>query len=178
MGEIKSTLDLVMEKTKNLNLSSAEREQHKNKEIKSRLRGLLQKFQDNILSTENLRSEYQKLKKEHGLANNRHLIGEICSQILAGKNNQALFDLLAEFKVSDFEGLNSVLQEFQTALDAAAEQRRRILKAQLAGQHLISGSAVVPNLENDDQWRKAAGKIRAKYDRLLAEEKAGILKGQ
>ena len=34
MGEIKSTLDLVMEKTKNLNLSNEEREQQKNKEIK------------------------------------------------------------------------------------------------------------------------------------------------
>jgi hypothetical protein len=71
MGEIKSTLDLVMEKTKNLNLSNAEKEQQKNKEIKNRLRGLVQKFQDNILDTDNLRSEYQKLKKEYGLNNHR-----------------------------------------------------------------------------------------------------------
>jgi len=33
MGEIKSTLDLVMEKTKNLSLSSEERQEQKNKEI-------------------------------------------------------------------------------------------------------------------------------------------------
>ena len=43
MGEIKSTLDLVLEKTKNLNLSDAEKQDQKNVEIESRLRGLLHK---------------------------------------------------------------------------------------------------------------------------------------
>ena len=78
MGEVKSTLDLVMEKTKNLNLSNEEREEQKNKEIKNRLRGLVQKFQDAVLSTDNLRADYQKLKNEYHLENNRRLIKEIC----------------------------------------------------------------------------------------------------
>jgi len=178
MGEIKSTLDLVMEKTKNLNLSNEEREQQKNKEIMDRLRGLVQKFQDNILSTDNLRSDYQKLKKEYGLTNNRLLIEEICSQIQPEKDNQALFDLLAEFKLPDFERLKSVLQEFQTVLDTAAGQRHKILKDQLAKTYFISGSAVVPNLENDDEWRQTSENIKLKYNRLLDEEKSKILKGQ
>ena len=177
MGEIKSTLDLVMEKTKNLNLSNEEREEQKNKEIKNRLRGLVQKFQDAVLSTDNLRADYQKLKNEYHLENNRHLIKEICRQILPGKDNQALFDLLAEFKVSDFQGLKSVLQEFQTVLDTAAEQRSKILKDQLAKTHFISGSAVVPNLENDAEWRKEVAKIKLKYHRLLDEAKARMRKG-
>lgn len=178
MGEIKSTLDLVMEKTKNLSLSNEEREQQKNTEIKSRLRGLVQKFQDNILSADNFRSDYQRLKKEYERTNNSHLIAEICSQILPGKDNRALFDLLAEFKASGFEGLKSALQEFQTVLDTAAEQRRRILKDQLAQTHFISGSAVVPNLENDAEWRQTSEKIKQKYNRLLDNEKSEILKGR
>jgi hypothetical protein len=178
MGEIKSTLDLVMEKTKNLNLSDEEKEQQKNREIKDRLRGLVQKFQDNILSPDTLRSDYQKLKKKYGLTTIRDLIDEICRQILPGKDNQALFDLLAEFEVSGFEELESVLKEYQTALDSAAEQRRRSLKDQLAKRYSISGSAVVPNLENDAEWLKAADELRIKYSRLLDEAKAGMLKEQ
>jgi hypothetical protein len=177
MGEIKSTLDLVMEKTKNLNLSDEEREQQKNKEIKDRLRGLMQKFQDSILSTDNFRSDYRRLQKEYGLTDNRHLIDEICSQIQPAKDNQALFDLLTEFKVSDFEGLKSVLQEFQAALATAAGQRREILKDRLAKKHFISGSAVVPNLENDAEWRTATDKLALKYKRLLDQAKARMLKG-
>ena len=176
MGEIKSTLDLVMEKTKNLTLSNEEREEQKNKEISDRLRGLVQKFQDHILNTDNLRSDYQKLQKEHGLPNNRHLIAEICSQIFPGKDNQVLFDLLAEFKVPGFEELKSILNEFQSVLDAAAEQRRQSLKDQLAKTHFISGSAVVPNLDNDAEWRQSAEKINLKYTHLLDEAKARMLK--
>lgn len=50
MAEIKSTLDLVMEKTKDLSLSDEERQGQKNKEIGSRIRGLLNKFQDKAIS--------------------------------------------------------------------------------------------------------------------------------
>ena len=38
MGEIKSTLDLVLEKTKNLTLSSEEKESQKQKEIENRIK--------------------------------------------------------------------------------------------------------------------------------------------
>ena len=175
MAEIKSTLDLVMEKTKNLSLSSAEKQAQKSKEIESRIRGLLQKFKDQALSADKFQSEYQKLKKDYNLSEDAHLIKEICGQIELGEDNQALFELLAEFKIVDVEGLMSVLLEFQTVFDAAAGQRQKILKDQLAKTHFVSGSAVVPNLENDAEWRKEAGEIQAKYNRLLDEEKAKLL---
>jgi hypothetical protein len=175
MAEIKSTLDLVMEKTRNLSLSSEERKEQKDKEISNRIRGLLQKFIDQTLSIENFKSEYQKLQKDHDLSGNVGLINMICDRIELEKNNQALFDLLSEFKGSDFERLKSILQEFQTASDEAARRRRKILKEQLAKTHFISGSAVVPNLEKDDDWRKEAGKIRAKHAAILDKEKARLL---
>ena len=175
MGEIKSTLDLVMEKTKNLSLSSEEKQAQKNREIESRIRGLLQKFKDRALKIDNFKAEYQKLQKDYDLSKNAHLIKEICGQIQLSEDNQALFELLAEFKVSDVEGLTSVLQEFQAVLETAAAQRRQILKDQLAKTHFISGSAVVPNLDADDRWRKEAGEIRSKYDSLLEKEKSILL---
>lgn len=174
MAEIKSTLDLVMEKTKNLSLSSEERQAQKKQEIESRIRGLLQKFRDRALSIDNFKSKYQKLVQDYGLSENAPLIKEICGQIELGEDNQTLFELLAEFGVSDFEGLTSILEEFQTVFDAAAAKRRQILKDQLAKTHHISGSAVVPNLENDAEWRKETEEIRAKYGLLLEEEKAKL----
>ncbi len=179
MAEIKSTLDLVMEKTKNLSLSDEERKRQKNKEIGSRIRGLLNKFQDEAISVDRFNSEYRVLKKEYSLmgAGNEHLIKEICGQIELAKDNQALFDLLAEFKVSDFEGLSSVLQEFQAVRDTAARERRKIVKEQLAKTHFISGSAVVPNLEIDDEWREKTGQIRAEFEAKLNQAKTKLLAG-
>ena len=175
MAEIKSTLDLVMEKTKNLSLSSEERQTQKTQEIESRIRGLLQKYMDEALRADHFKSEYQKLQKDYDLPDHTHLITGLGGQIELGADNQNLFELLAEFGVSETGGLTSVLQEFQTVRDTAADQRRGILKDQLAQTHFVSGSAVVPNLENDDEWRKMDGEIRAKYSALLDKEKTKLL---
>jgi ribosomal protein S20 len=175
MGEIKSTLDLVMEKTKNLSLSDEERQGQKNKEIESRIRGLLQRFYDEALKVDKLKSEYQKLQKDYDLPDNTALIKEICRQIELGKDNHAFFDLLAEFKVTDIEGITSVLHEFDDVIDAAARERSKILHAKLAEEHFISGPAVVPNLEADKVWQEQAGEIRAKFEPLLNQAKTNLL---
>jgi len=177
MGEIKSTLDLVMEKTRNLSLSAEERKEQKDQEISSRIRGLLQKFSDRALNADHLRSEYQKLQKDYGLPGNASLIKEICGQIKLGADNHAWFELLAQLKVDHIEGVTSVLHEFDQVSDAAARQRSKILRDQLAEAHFISGSAVVPNLEVDDTWHKKAGEIRAKFEPLLDQARTKLLAG-
>lgn len=177
MGEIKSTLDLVMEKTKNLNLSDEERQRQKNNEIESRIRGLLQKFIDQALNIDNLRSEYKKMQKDYDLSENAPLIKEICRQIELGKDNHALFELLAQFKVADIEEITSVLHEFGDVIDAAARERSKVLQDKLAEEHFISGSAVVPNLEADEAWQEQAGKIRAKFEPFLNQAKTKLMAG-
>ena len=175
MGEIKSTLDLVMEKTKNLSFSDEERLGQKNKEIESRIRGLLQKFNDQALSADKLKSEYQKLQKDYDLPENAPLVKEICRQIELGKDNHAFFDLLARFKVTDIEGITSVLHEFDNVIDAAAREQSKVLSDKLAEEHFISGPAVVPNLEADKVWQEQAGEIRAKFEPLLNQAKTNLL---
>jgi hypothetical protein len=179
MAEIKSTLDLVMEKTRNLSLSDKEKQAHKNKEIGSRMLGLVNKFLDKAISLDRFNSEYRVLKKEYALTGkgNAHLIKEICGQIELGKDNQALLGLLAEFEVPDLEGLTSVLHEFQNARETAAGKRRKILKDQLAKTRFISGSAVVPNLENDHEWRKETAEIKAGFETKLNQAKIELLAG-
>jgi hypothetical protein len=175
MGEIKSTLDLVMEKTKNLNLSHEEQQEQKNKEIKSRIRGLLQKYQDQVISIDRLKSEYRNLQKDYRLSENTHLISEICERIELENDNQPLLELLRQFKISNLKGIRSVLQGFQDTLGAAAQNRTATLKEEMAQKHFISGTAVVPNLEADEVWREKAKEIRAKFAPLLNGAKTKLL---
>ena len=174
MGEIKSTLDLVMEKTKHLSLSHEERQEQKNIEIASRIRGLLQKYQDQVLTVDRFKSGYQKLQKDYDLSENAHLIKEIGGQIELGQDNQALFELLSQFKTVDIEGIVSVLHDFESVIDAAAQERSKILQNQLAEEHFICGSAVVPNLDIDKAWREKAREIRAKFEEKLDRQKQQI----
>jgi hypothetical protein len=178
MGEIKSTLDLVMEKTKNMSLSSEERQAQKMQEIESRIRGLLQKFKDQALNVDNFKAEYQKLQKDSDLSGNALLIKEICGQIELGADNHAWVELLAQIKVADIDSVTSVLHEFDEVIDAAAQKQSEILREKLANAHSISGSAVVPNLEADKAWQENAGQIRAKFEALLNQAKTRLLDAQ
>ena len=64
MGEIKSTLDLVMEKTRHLSFSKAEREDQRKAELKSVLFGIVQKYQDEIFSMAAVKKEMDALKEK------------------------------------------------------------------------------------------------------------------
>jgi len=50
MAEIKSTLDLVMEKTRHLTLSDEEKQEQKEKEFNKKLKGPAQKIQDQAIN--------------------------------------------------------------------------------------------------------------------------------
>ena len=69
------------------------------------------------------------------------------------------------------------MEEFETVRDTAAEERRKILKEHLAKNYFISGSAVAPNLENDDEWQKEAGQIKAEFETKLNQAKTKLLNG-
>ncbi|MGD8992488.1 MAG: hypothetical protein PVI00_13610 [Desulfobacterales bacterium] len=177
MGEIKSTLDLVLEKTKNLNLSDAEKQDQKNKDIESRLNGLLQKFQDQIITREQFKAQYQTLRKTHHLTGgqHKHLCKAICSRIELGQNNQALLGLLSQFADSSTGGIVSVLQDFDLEIQTAAGVRNKIAMDNLFNKHLISGSAVVPNLESDPEWRTKIAEIKADFEAKLNQKKTNLL---
>ncbi len=69
MGEIKSTIDLVLEKTRNLTLSTEEKLGLAREELDKKLRGLLNRYLDNLLPLSRLKEEVEIIdSKEHGLS--------------------------------------------------------------------------------------------------------------
>ena len=171
MGEIKSTIDLVMEKTKHLSFSSEERQKQGNVEIEKRINGLLQKYQDQALSTDDLNTEFEKLKKEFSLSDDTILVNQILEGLDLDKDNHQLLALLSKYCSKDLQAIESVLNEFQDELNATASYRMVQLREDLAQKHFISGSAVVPNLQADDTWQAEAGDIRSKFEAKLEAAK-------
>ena len=170
MGEIKSTLDLVMEKTKNLSLSTEEREKQKENEIGKKIRGMLQRLQDQALTMDQLNSEYERLKKENNLSDNTLLMNEIFNRLDLDKHNQELLALLKDLCGASTKEIESVLNDYQDAINAAASYRMIELREDLAQKHYISGSAVVPNLDADEIWQTEARDIRTKFEQKLDAE--------
>jgi hypothetical protein len=176
MGEIKSTLDLVMEKTKNLSLSTEEREKQKEIEIEKKIKGILQRLQDQTLTMDQLNTEYERLKKENKLLDNTLLMNEIFNRLDLNKHDQKLLTLLKDICGADIKEIESILNEYQDAINAAASYRMIELREDLAQKHSISGSAVVPNLEADEVWQTEAGNIRLKFEKQLNEQKDTLVR--
>ena len=171
MGEIKSTLDIVMEKTKHLSLSDEERDNQKTAEIEKKIKGLLQKFQDQVMPKDRLNIEYEQLKKDYHLSDDSIFMSEVFIRLDPDRDNQRLLSLLKDMCEVNTEEIESVLNDYQDELNSAASYKMIELRENLAQKHFISGSAVVPNLEADEEWQIDVAELRSKFGRLLDEAK-------
>jgi hypothetical protein len=175
MGEIKSTLDLVLEKTKNLTLSSEEKKQQTQREIENRIKGMIQKYQDGLYSKSELMAGYESLKKDYNLSTDDSLIIEITHRLEPNRNNQSLLVLLQECCTIDTAAIETTIEDFQQTYRAASQNRLTQLKKDLAEQHAIAGSAVLPNLDTDESWQQKSAEIRAAYEDQLNRVRDGLL---
>ena len=176
MGEIKSTLDLVLEKTSHLSLSSEEKQALEVQEVEKRIKGMLQKYQDGVLTLKELKNEYGSIKKNEKLTAGRILIKEITGRLGLLKVNEPLLEALGKLGGFKTAGLKSVIEEFRgTYRQAAGKRSEKLKNNMLAGKYCISGSAVVPNLAADEQWRREEQQIRSKLEDSLDRVKAELL---
>jgi hypothetical protein len=175
MGEIKSTLDLVLEKTRHLSQSSEEKQAQTQKDAENRINGLLQKYLDGMYSLEQLQRDYEKFTAEFQLPNHTVLAGQVISRLDPEQDNCALFDVLDQCCHLDSSGLTDVISEYQAGYHTAAQRRMEALKENLAQKHAVSGSAVVPNLEIDEKWRQEAQAMVSRVKEKLDQEKERLL---
>jgi hypothetical protein len=177
MGEIKSTLDLVMEKTRHLTLSQEEKDAQKKVEVHKRLKGLVQRYQDNLLRKDGLEKELDILKKTYGMNVDGALSNLLLSSLEPGRPYKTYIELLNENCDVDVSGLEKIFQDFKGAVKSVTEKRFNEIKADLEKKRGISGAAVVPKLEGDHQWLSMLGDIKGRYDQILSREKGRLTAG-
>lgn len=176
MGEIKSTLDLVMEKTRHLTLSQEEKMAQKRTEVTKKLQGMLQKYHGNLLKKENLKKEVDNLKTDYDLNVDDILAKLLLNSLKLGQDNTTFTELLGEMFGLSFSGLETALQNFKNTVKSATKERLEQMKTDLYKKRLISGSAVVPNFEKDRRWLSTLGHIKAEYDEMMNKEKSALAK--
>ena len=175
MSEIKSTLDIVLEKTKHLTLSKDEKRAQEKEEATKNLAGLLQKYQDEVLDIDQLKDNLNKLKEFYDFIDTRALVDEILNRIELDNDNTSFMVILDDICQVDSEGLKAVLSEYQKTLRLRRDQRSGQIIENLSRDYLISGSAVLPNLAGDGEWVADLQTIFTDYNQRLNREKAAML---
>ena len=175
MGEIKSTLDLVLEKTRHLSQTSEEKQAQAQKDIENRIKGLLQKYLDGLFSIEQLQRDYETIKAEFKLPDHIALAGQVVHRLDPDQDNSALFKVLDHCCHSDSSGFADLIHQYQAGYQSAAQSRMEALKASLAQNYNISGSAVVPNLETDEKWRQQVQVLASAVEEKLNQERVKLI---
>ena len=151
MGEIRSTLDIIMEKTKDLTMNDAEKEEFRRKTLSGKLKGLVQKFIDSQMSVHTIRSEIEsEREKSHALVDEL-LKGELIERLEPDGDNDKVFELLEDLLGMDTGLLELPIGEFREKVNKEKIAIMDGLRIKLAERD-ISGTAVVPNLTHDETW--------------------------
>ena len=172
MGEIKSTLDLVMEKTRNLKLSDEEKQAQKQSEVASRIKGLLQKLQDGLIPESQFQAKYEQLKTEFGQSDDSPLIDEIFSRLDPDAETGIFLNILTTCCHFETARISSMIENYGETCQAAERKRSLQIEEILASKYLITGTAVVPNLDADEEWQQQLKDMRGHFEKQLNHLKA------
>ena len=171
MAEIKSTLELVLEKTRNLKFSSEEKRALQNEEAQKAFSGLLQKYLDQQLKIDALQQGVADLKHKFNLDDRQVLRKVIVDKLDLHTLNGPLLFLLDKVFSCDTKALSMLSKEHRREITTLADNRRRQLEADIKARYEVWGQAVSPNLEADTQWMADAAALNEGFARKLEKEK-------
>ena len=161
MAEIKSTIDLIMERTKSLSASPQERESYQRQEREKRLRGLVQRLLDDNLTLDGVKDELAKEKKNGSAAE----VTGVLKNALAGHvdpeaDNERFFRFVNELVGTSLDRLRETLtacrEEAASWKAVLTERQKKDLESRG-----ITGPAVLPNPEADPQWKARREEMQA-----------------
>ena len=113
MGEIKSTLDLVMERTRNLSMTPEEKARQRKADFEKRLQGLLNKYEDQVLSVDNLLVRITELQKELKINDPQEVIKTVLARINPDQDSKHWLDLVERLEQKIVEPLKTILSEYR-----------------------------------------------------------------
>ena len=174
MAEIRSTLDLIMERTKNLTLTEEEKAAFHRRELEDKVRGWVGRYREGLIGIEEIEGNMKENRTEEDLI--RELLQkEILQNIDPDENsnmgsdnmNGKLLKLLSAFGGTDTEPVIRRLAAYRKDVERQrghyADNALEKLKAK--GIH---GSAVIPNLEKDTAWTSWRASCRDDFMKSLS----------
>lgn len=165
MAEIKSTLDIIMEKTKALTMTEEEKKTFQRKDWEGKVKGWVQKYFDGIIELDTLRSSFETEQTKYPELR-QILKSELFKHIKLNGDNSELFRLLDEFLGIKSKKLDNLIQSFKSDLDAQRKEKIEKLREELT-RRKIYGSSVIPNPRTDGSWETLIQELTERFRKQL-----------
>lgn len=165
MADIKSTIDIIMERTKNLTMTEEEKEAFHRKDWADKAVGWVQRFLGGKMGVAELKTEL--VAGEQKFAALRDILkAELITHIQLGGDNKRMFYALEEVLGISTDPLFEMIQMYQDDMDAKkaryVEHLREVLE-----KRGIRGSSVIPNMACDEGWMAFEQQLNTDFLRQL-----------
>jgi hypothetical protein len=168
MGEIKSTLEIIMEKAKDLTISADEKEAFQKSETEKKVRRLLQRFIDGLIDLKTVKKEISILEGSPPATAMEVFASECLKRIFPDRENGTVLELLENVAGVDSSPIRRMLLQFHRDLEQKKEVLKEVLVERLR-QEGVSGSAVIPNLEADPEWQQQVMETKKGFQGKMVE---------
>jgi hypothetical protein len=172
MAEIKSAIELAMERTKSLVMDDDEKRDFEAKDVENRLKALLRRFREGLADLDDTRESFREMKGDEGIKR-ALLVDTLTREFDILDRDGMLIDLLDSLCGLPDE-VRKELKAIRSRYEAALEQRAMIVRERIL-QELhdqgLSGTAVEPNLEGWEQWQQEKRETKDAFQRRIADWK-------
>lgn len=162
MAEIKSAIELAMEKTKGLRLSREEKEKLKEEELQSKAQSLVNRFLEvdfHLKEVEKDLGKYSPDQREHLEKLILHYLSEA---VQLDRDNDLIFQGVEAFQKESkntIKKIQELIEGYHRRKEKEYKQTEKDLLKKLERQG-ISGSAVQPKVEGSQEWQDALVKFK------------------
>ncbi len=169
MAEIKSAIELAMEKTKGLHLSREEKEKLQEEELHSKAHSLVNRFLEVDFHLKEVEKELSKYDPHQREQLEKLMLRYLTEAIQLDRDNDLIFQGIESFQdkgKSVIKKLRELIEGYRKREQREYQKTERNLLTKLERQG-ISGSAVQPKIEGSREWEEAIAKFRPPFEAQL-----------
>jgi hypothetical protein len=176
MAEIKSAIEIAMERTQGLRLSSEEKEKLREEEFQTKAHALVNRFLEVDLHFREVEKELAKSPPEQRRRLEKIMIRDLAEALTLDRNNELVFqgiEILAPERSGAIPKVKELTKEYQQKEAGAQRKTAEVLREKWENLG-ISGSAVVPKVAESPEYAEALKAFRPSYEARLQSLKKEI----
>jgi hypothetical protein len=174
MGEIKSTLELAMERTKKFAISEKEKEEMKQKEVLQKATRFFYGYRDGHLPLNEILKQIERMEKKTATNVKELLLSQWVDTLSLNDEEERILKGIESLEQRDIHEVKQKFRDLLSQYQGEKEKVKEKAKSQLIEglrRNGICGSAVEPKLEGSELWKKENEKLDDSYKMKLEEIK-------
>lgn len=174
MTEIKSTLELALERTQKIAISDKEKEEIKHKEVLERAMSLFHQHREGHLPLNNVLKEIEKMEEKTRTMVKEILLSQWIDALFLDDEEERILKGIESLKQQSIDEVKQKFHHLLSQYRKGVEEVKQKMKVQLEEalrREGIDGSAVEPNIEGSEIWKKESEKLNHSYRMKLEEIK-------